>query len=69
MSINPIGTVVAMPERGSNFFIVRDEFGNGYSVPSSNLPSGIEDGDEFAYRVEITGGSSYTATTLQALDR
>lgn len=62
-----IGSVVALPTGSSNFAHVRDEYGNNYSVHASSLPDDADEGDSFAYRVAITGGSSYTATTITAV--
>ncbi len=49
----PIGKIVDAPTDTSAYSRIRDEHGEEHTVHSSELPSGAEDGDQFAYLVDI----------------
>jgi hypothetical protein len=53
-----IGKVVEMPQNGSSYGIVSDEFGNRWTVDRGEFAKGASEGDEFAYRVEFYQQSS-----------
>ena len=59
-----IGSIVTMPNPYSNFAQIRDETGLTHTVASADLPEDAEEGDEFAYKVEIWGNNSGIAYNL-----
>ena len=61
----PIGTIISSPNTYSAYAQVRDEFGGGYTVHQSEIPDDLEDGDEYAYHVDVWNNPSGTVTTLR----
>ena len=59
-----MGTVTAMPNEYSRFARIRDGSGVGYTVEVGDMPDGVEEGDELAYKVEIWGNDSGLAYDL-----
>lgn len=61
----PIGTIISTPSVYSAYAQVRDEYGGEYTVHQSEISDDLDDGDEFAYRVDVWNNPSGTVTTLR----
>ena len=61
----PVGKIVDIPNNYSSYARVRDENGEEYTVHSSEVPESAEDGDSFAYHVDVWQNESGNATTLR----
>ena len=60
-----IGRIVDTPNAISNYARIRDEYGGEYTVHGSEVPQNAEDGDEFAYYVDIWQNAYGNTTTLR----
>ncbi len=59
-----LGTIVSVPNEYSRFGRIVDGYGVGYSIEASDMPKGAEEGDKYAYKVEIWGNDSGLAYEL-----
>lgn len=62
----PKGIIVNTPSDYSAYARVRDEYGQEYTVHGSEIATDAEDGDQFAYHVDIWQNSNGSATTLRS---
>ncbi len=63
-----IGKIVAPPITGQTPFAhVTDEYGNHYSVHESEIPDDVEEGDDYAYQVDVRQGMTANSTSLRKL--
>lgn len=62
----PIGSIVDVPNTYSGYARVRDEHGEEYTVHGSEVSQEAEDGDEFAYHVDIWQNRNGNVTTLRS---
>ncbi len=62
----PVGKIISTANDVSNYARVRDEHGQEYTVHASELPKGAEEGDGYAYKVDVFNHSSGLATTLKS---
>ena len=62
-----IGRILDAPDFVSNFARVQDMYKNDFTVPASEVPKGTEEGDTFAYSVNIWHNPSGDAATLRPL--
>lgn len=60
-----VGTVLSLPDEYSHFGRIMDGSGVGYTVDEGDLPEGTDEGDQFAYKVEIWGNDSGLAYDLR----
>ncbi|MCB9228147.1 MAG: hypothetical protein H6618_00910 [Deltaproteobacteria bacterium] len=63
-----LGTMIAVPGEYSRFGRILGESGVGYTVEAGDLPEGAEEGDEYAYKVELWGNESGLAYNLSEDD-
>ena len=58
--MSAIGKIYSLPLPGSDYFTVRDEYGNNHTVHRKELPKDADDGDDFAYHVSFfkAGGTT-----------
>ncbi len=59
------GTLVNLPGEYSQFGRIQDSYGVRYSVPLEEIPKGVKEGDQVAYKVEIWGNDSGLAYDLK----
>ena len=62
----PFGKIVDSPSVYSSYARVRDEHGEEYTVHGSEVPTEVENGDEFAYHVDIWQNKHGNAATLRS---
>lgn len=63
-----LGTIISTPNEYSRFGRILDGSGVGYTVESGDIPEDAEDGDEYAYKVELWGNESGLAYNLREED-
>ncbi len=59
-----VGTIVSLPTQYSAYARIRDEYGQERTVQGSQIPSDLDEGDSFAYTVNIMQYPSDDAVTL-----
>ncbi|MBI2603378.1 MAG: hypothetical protein HYW48_10015 [Deltaproteobacteria bacterium] len=60
-----LGTLISEPNKYSRFGRILDQFGVGYTVDPGDLPEDAEEGEEYAYKVEIWGNDSGLAYNVE----
>lgn len=53
-----IGKVLSLPNYVTQYALIADEFGEERSIHGSQLPEGMEEGDDFPYRVKLVNTPS-----------
>ena len=62
-----LGRILDIPDPTNHYARVQDMYQNAYTVPASEILAGAEDGDEFAYSVNLWHNPSGDVATVRAL--
>lgn len=61
----PYGVILETPSLYSAYGRIRDEYGGEHTVHGSEISDEVEEGDDFAYHVDIWQNRSGNVTTLR----
>ncbi len=61
-----LGTILSLPSEYSIFARVRSEHGEEYTVHGTEIPTSLDEGDNYAYHVDIFQNQSGDAVTLRS---
>lgn len=60
-----VGQILSVPDEYTQFGRIKDEYGRAYTVEPGQLPSDVEIGDSYAYKVDIWANDSGLAYGLK----